>query len=226
MILLLIGVAMARPTDTRDALDRIEYEDVHDPLLDNYNSSYDQAEDQLGDNTDVGAYGVAMIGIILAVLSFMKKREKVSGLLYQKGGTQNISPKELAMNITKPNQNPAPITPPPGQQAPIAPSQNECFELPEIGGTEHSPAPAATPPVDTTPAVASRKFDPMTGEALKTKVEDVQIGTMTTTTAADGSKECTLCCPNCSQNFTLKGNIQEVICPRCGKRFRTKGLKK
>jgi hypothetical protein len=243
MVILLIGVAFARPADTRDAIERIEHEDAHDALLENYNSSYEQAEDQAGDNMDVASYGVAMVGILVLLLSVMKRKEQGSGLLYQGGDKQNISPKDLERSITRPIDSPV------SNGAPgMAPNTTverpsiSTMELPALGDDPVAPPPEPAQPqvpqpnlianphvTPTPPSKPAPKFDGVTGKPIVMESAECTVngvGGNGDASAADSCRETTLSCPNCAQDFSLKGNIQEVICPRCGKRFRTQGLMK
>ena len=210
LLFLLVGAIYAQPADDiRDHIDRIEHEEIHDNLLDGYNSSHEQMEDQLNDNLDVASYGVAMLGLLLIILSIVKRKEKGSGLLYQKGDKQNISPKDLEKIITHPSfstnsQAPPTFPPPPfpmdasSAPAPIqgSPPSYDAFELPAMRGSGAMPINKAqnTPSHDTVPS--------------------------------DPTKEYSLFCPNCGQGFSVKGAIKTVICPRCGKRFDTDRARK
>ncbi len=250
LILLLAGIIFARPIDTRNTIDRINNDDIHDNLIDTYNSTYGGIEDTLGENTDVVSFGAAMVGVLLMIMSIIKKKEKVAGLLYQDEEKQNISPHLLETSITQPHhfKNSSPqhnssngsshtVTGPSNThassshsgQAPIhQPHQthNDNFELPDLDRKSTSVVtknPEGGKHIVTTTSdsgVRKREKHGNRGESSNTLMKESS-GSM-----EDMAKESSLCCPNCGQGFSLKGSIRDVICPRCGKRFKTKKLKK
>lgn len=207
ILFLIFGIMIARPEDTRDIIDKLDYESVHDPLLDGYNKTYNRTHEYLDDNIDVGGYGIAMVGIILIALSFVKKKEKVAGLLYQNQDRHNISPLHLEKRLnmstsdSTPSQaqsNPAPIT-----------QQDDHLELPELD----NPQPATFAPAASIPNPNSQFQHTVHGNPDMTGMGAHESGS--------SQYECNLCCPTCGQSFSLKGSMKEVICPRCGSRFQT-----
>lgn len=229
ILLLLIGLSFVKPGEFRENWDGIENDELHDNTDEHINSTYDQAVDRLEDNVDIAAYGVAMVGIILIILSFVKKGKKDSGLLYQKEDVQNISPHHLEKSITNPAaapptappliQNQPPMDPhgnamgnpggmPNGHMGPMVPV-DDGLELPVLTMT----TPGTTSGESGSPGMGGvvRRFDPKTGLPLKDESPDPD--------HPDTRVETVLSCPNCQQGFSLKGEIKEVICPRCGKRF-------
>ena len=155
---MLIGAVYSQPDgDIREHIDKIEHAEVHDNLMESYNSSFEGIEDQAGssENREYASYGVVMLGLILIILSFMKKKGKDSGLLYQKGDKHRISPKDLEKSITRsnspPDLPPAPILPVgspassnPSSATPANGSSSyDAYELPSLGdsGSMLSPTP-------------------------------------------------------------------------------------
>ena len=162
LILLLAGLALARPVETRNMIDGIGNRDAHDRLMNTYNGSYERSSDALNDNLEVVAYGVAMIGIIVMILGLAGKNDTADHLLYAGGDKQNISPRALEKCITNPTMSPEPGTLPPGMTPGMSPtpsgqgitSPGDGFELPDL-----EPAPRPSPLMASPQAQGSNQGD-------------------------------------------------------------------
>ncbi|MCK4614955.1 MAG: hypothetical protein KAU14_09140 [Thermoplasmata archaeon] len=194
ILILLTGIMFARPDDTRDVIGKLGNDSAQEKLKENYNSTYNNAQDVLGDNMDVAGYGVAMVGIILMAMSFSRRKEKRSGLLYQNKERQQISPEQLGKKIKSPSLI---ISPPAASDQ----GKGDYLELPELTKPDLSNNQATIP---------NQILNPMSRNPIHDQTA--------------GNQERLLNCPSCGEVFSMKGNINEVFCPRCGMKYYPNGV--
>lgn len=234
LIFILLGLIFASPEDTRNFIDDIPQDEFRDSVSEHYNSTHDQLGENLGDNLDIASYGVMMIGFLLIVLSIARKRERGAGLLYQAGDKQNISPHLLLTNLVHPSPSSSHSPHHSGHphqysdqslaQAIRATSASiDNFELPFLSPIDSNPD--HTGHGNQAVRVKKVRVEKVNQETGGNAGESVRSDDFTKPVSGiHGKNENGLKCPNCHQEFSLKGTIKEVICPRCGKRFETEDL--
>jgi len=221
ILILLSGIMIARPDDTRDMMERAG--SYQSSLEEPYNSTYNRTHDALGDNTDIAGYGVAMVGLILMALSFVKKKKEEGGLLYQSPEHQQISPERLEQRAN----NAPPIN--------SASDDQKEFEIPEPERAVPSPFSSMTAPTVLTPAKQNPIQDLAGANGIAPTLPSAPVPPPVFQQTAPApayqprvqppaEQEQTFKCSECGEVFTIRGDVKEVICPKCGTRYNLEGL--
>lgn len=213
ILFLLFGLMIGNPEGMRDTIDRIDDDTRKGDIHEHFNNTYNQTHDLLGDNTDIGAYGMAMLGILIILVCVTRKNDEGAGLLYQSEKKQQIDPADLEKRLKK---NPM-ISIPDKTDA-----KKDLFELPDLempDQTEirkrHHKIKQPIASVDLPQASKQDRTDKPDKENDHTSAHSKTNGVNGT----PGPAMKTASCPDCDEIVNISGNITEVLCPRCGKKY-------
>lgn len=220
ILFLLFGLMIGNPDGMRDSINRIDDDTRKADFHDHFNNTYNQTHDYLGDNTDVGAYGIAMLGILIILVSVTRRKDKGAGLLYQSEQKQQINPADLEKKLKK---NLLISTPEKSDEV-----KKDLFELPDL----ELPGPVTVKkkhhkikqPIA---QVGSNGHDlhHQNGTEVTAKTSNGSTtygGTASDTppvTPPERPEMKSASCPDCGEVVNISENITDILCPGCGKKY-------
>ena len=222
ILILLTGIMIARPEYTRKLIEETgSYKDIEEA----YNSSYNRTHDTFGENTDVVGYGIFMVGVIFLTISFVRKKEKKGGLLYQSPEHQQIPPEHLleraskAPPIDSSSDDERDLEIPVPDKSTVASPMSSHTEV--LSASSHpiqpNPQDSDTPLTTSNTVVPPPVFQQTASPVYPNPPAPPVVPT-------PEKEEKTFKCSECGEIFKMAGEVKEVICPRCGTRYSLEGL--